>query len=119
MSRQTYPKILKTPEILQKDLTYPSPAMQKQGQNRLLILNINGCRDKSQELEYVINYIKPNIILLNETKITQKIKNSEILPSNFQASCFIKDRTNHGGGVLLAVIDGLACTQLDVKFENN
>ena len=37
-----------------------------------------------------------------ETKIVNSANTSEILPQNY-STCFRRDRTEHGGGVLIAV----------------
>lgn len=89
----------------------------KKGKNwRSLILNINGLRDKAPLLQNLVNYIKPDVIIGCETKITEKVNNAEILPPDYQSTVLRKDRTDSGGGVLLAFKEGYVVTP--VKDSN-
>jgi len=78
-----------------------------------LVVNANGLRNKLATLETACNYIKPDILVISETKIDSNILNQEILPAQFTGNCFRRDRTLHGGGVLLAVREGINCSHVD------
>ena len=62
---------------------------------RYLVINCNGIASKKAELEGVIDYTDPDVLIITETKIDDTVHTSEFLPSNFKA--FIKDRTLRGG----------------------
>ena len=59
---------------------------------RISIINCNGIRSRKAELEYLTEYIKPDILLITETKIDKSISSSEFLPANFSYN-IRKDRT--------------------------
>ena len=64
---------------------------------RSMVINCNGTASKKTELESVIDYTDPDVLIITETKIYDTVHTSELLPSNFKA--FRKDRTLRGGGV--------------------
>ena len=66
-----------------------------------LVINCNGIASKKAELESVIDYTDPDVLIITETKIYDTVHTSEFLPSNFKA--FRRDRTLRGGGVMIAV----------------
>lgn len=82
---------------------------------RSLVVNFNSIRDKQQLLEVSTNYLKPDVIIGCETKITKDIKNTEILPPEYQKNenVFRKDRNEFGGGVILAFREGLVASQIE------
>ena len=83
---------------------------------RISIINCNGIRSRKAELEYLTEYIKPDILLVTETKIDKSISSSEFLPTNFSNN-IRKDRTSDGGGVMIAVRNDLDI--VDVELGEN
>ena len=47
---------------------------------RTLVININSAPGKRAELENLINYTDPDLIIMTETKIDEQVKASEFLP---------------------------------------
>ena len=47
---------------------------------RTLVININSAPGKRAELENLINYTDPDLIIMTETKIDEQVKASEFYP---------------------------------------
>ena len=98
-----------------------SPEFPAKGNNwHSRIVNANGIRNKASELEVVVEYIKPDVIMGCESKLTDKVHNAEFLPPGYQKEVYCKDRTDHGGGVFLAFKDGYVTSQvanIETNFE--
>ena len=67
---------------------------------RTLVININSAPGKRAELENLINYTDPDLIIMTETKIDEQVKASEFLPKGYTGE-IRKDRCKGGGGVLI------------------
>ena len=80
---------------------------------RTLIANANGIRSKLATLEAACDYLKPDVIIISETKVIHSVSNQEIVPEQFASNCFRRDRSFHGGGVLIAVREGISCVPVD------
>ena len=74
------------------------------------MINCNGIASKKAELESVIDYTDPDVLIITETKIDDTVHTSELLPSNFKA--FRKDRTLRMGGVMIAVKEQFIANEL-------
>ena len=61
---------------------------------RFLVVNANSVKGKSAKLEHMLDYVKPDIVTISETKIDKTIYSSEFLPKNYVP--FRKDRNIHG-----------------------
>ena len=86
---------------------------------RSLIVNINGLRNKSSNLQNVVDYTRPDVIIACETKITDKVYNAEVIPIGYQKDVFRKNRSDRGGGVLLAFREGFVVSKVDTpKHES-
>ena len=68
---------------------------------RTLVININSAPGKRAELENLINYTDPDLIIMTETKINEQVKASEFLPKGYTGD-IRKDRCKGGGGVMIA-----------------
>ena len=68
---------------------------------RTLVININSAPGKRAELENLINYTDPDLIIMTETKLDEQVKASEFLPKGYTGD-FRKDRCKGGGGVMIA-----------------
>ena len=80
---------------------------------RTLIANANGIRSKLAPLEAACDYLKPDVIIISETKVMHSVSNQEIVPEQFASNCFRRDRSFHGGVVLIAVRGGISCVLVD------
>ena len=68
---------------------------------RTLVININSAPGKRAELENLINYTDPDLIIMTETKIDEQVKASESLPKGY-TGYIRKDRCKGSGGVIIA-----------------
>lgn len=97
-------------------------SQQKKWKNRplrILNQNINSVIGKRVELENVIDSLKPDIIILTETKINDNIQDPEFIDDNAY-KIFRKDRNREGGGVLIAIsrkYDSIRVSELETECE--
>ena len=68
---------------------------------RTLVININSAPGKRAELENLINYTDPDLIIMTETKIDEQVKASEFLHKGYTGD-IRKHRCKGGGGVMIA-----------------
>ena len=85
---------------------------------RTLVVNINGLGDKKAAVQSACDYLQPDVIIGCETKITNNIFTSEIPPPQYVANTYRKDRTSHGGGVLMAIRDGYVVNKVDIDADS-
>ena len=79
-----------------------------------LIANANGILcSKLATLEAACDYLKPDVIIISETKVIHSVSKQEIVPEQFASNCFRRDRSFHGGSVLIAVPEGISCVPVD------
>ena len=88
----------------------------KRSNLRSLVINCNGISNKRAELENLINYADPDIILLTETKIDNIFRPAEFLPPQYCGD-IRKDRVAGGGGVMIATKNGIVCEPLDINVN--
>lgn len=68
----------------------------------LCLLNINGIRNKVDELNLLLEGVNMDVICLTESKINQEVQNSSIAINGFH--CYRNDRPrNKGGGVCVYI----------------
>ena len=84
----------------------------KQHNFRSLVINANSIASKKAELESVLTYTDPDILIVTETKIDETVHTSEFLPANFKA--FRKDR-NRDGGVMIAVKENVTASEISIR----
>ena len=86
-----------------------------------MTINFQSCRNKTQELEHLINSVKPDVIIGTETWLNSTINSNEIIKSALGFNVYRKDRPNKSyGGVLIAVTNNLissVVTDLDTDCE--
>ena len=95
-----------------------SPLPNKASNMRYLSINCNGVSSKRAELENLVAYTSPDVLLLTETKIDSSVSTSEFLPVGYRG--FRKDRNRSGGGVMVAVKDCFTTSEVpmsDVEGE--
>lgn len=85
---------------------------------RILNINFRSADGKKSSMPLLLDTLKPDIIIGTETWLDSNIFDREILPDFYQL--YRKDRSRHGGGVLLAVRSNLksyAVPELDTDCE--
>ena len=82
-----------------------------------LTINFQSIKNKTADLEYLINKEEPDIIAGSETWLNPDIYNTEILSNNYEI--FRKDRSDSHGGVLLAIKSNLVVEEIKTKPNNN
>jgi exonuclease III len=84
----------------------------------LLIMsaNVNSLRSKINELRVISTANRPNIIALQETKLSDKITSTTLMLPGY--TLFRKDRNENGGGVALFVDDKLKPKEITVGIES-
>ena len=80
---------------------------------RFLSINCNSICSKKAELEKLVSYTSPDVLFLCETKIDDKISNSEFIPPGYKG--FRKDRNRDGGGVMVMVKDCYQATSVPME----
>ena len=82
------------------------------------MVNINGIRGKIACVENLIEYARPDAIMINETKLRKEVSTSEVIPNAWGYTVYRKDRPNSdGGGVMLLVKDSYISQQISYPGE--
>ena len=84
-----------------------------------LVLNANGLAgmEKRANFANLVEYAKPDAIIISETHLHSDVHNSESMPPGYSTP-LQKDRDKRGGGVLIAVKDCYTITALNLP-END
>ena len=104
---------LRTSESVSSCTSNPSQK-KKDGNLRILTFNANSAKGKPAEIGNICDYIRPDIMVITETKFDKSVSASEFLPPNF-SSVGRKDRTLHGGGVMIACRKDLVANEISLK----
>jgi hypothetical protein len=72
---------------------------------RIIVINANSIRNKQAELETLINNLKPDAIIMTETKLDNEHNTSEFLPKHLGYKVHRNDKRSGCGGVLIAVTE--------------
>ena len=82
-------------------------------QNNPLIgfLNINSLRNKIIDLRVIVERCLPDILVIEETKLSSDFKTENFLISNYQKP-LRKDRNENGGGLMQFVRKGMVCNRI-------
>ena len=70
---------------------------------RTIVVNANSIRSKQAELEMLIHDLKPDAIIMTETKLGSEHDTSEFLPKQLGYKVHRNDKKSGCGGVLIAV----------------
>ena len=70
---------------------------------KFISMNTNSITGKKLELLAFLDFHKPHVVAIQETKIDSSIARSELFPKTCPYSVYRKDRNIHGGGVMLLV----------------
>lgn len=85
---------------------------------RCIYANIRSVIPKRDDLCSLIASSEASIVLLTETWLHGDISDSEIFPDHPDFCIFRRDRTSRrGGGVLIAVKQGITCSRLQTNSE--
>ena len=76
-------------------------------------MNCNGARGRKAEFEHLVDYLDPDIMILSETKLDNRINYTEFLPANFKGD-IRKDRKLGGGGVMIAYRESLVVVEVEI-----
>ena len=79
-------------------------------------LNIRSIRNKIEFIENISDEF--DFLLLNETHLNEQIDNTEIYIEPYTNNIQRKDRSNHGGGLLIYSKEDICITRLS-QLENN
>ena len=83
-------------------------------------LNINSIRNKLNELKILSKDFMPTVLAISETKVDASFPNVQfLLDDYFNPGDFRKDRTNHGGGLMIYIRKGTPCKRLQQYEEPN
>jgi hypothetical protein len=84
---------------------------------KTLTINFQSIKNKSADLELLINKEEPDIIAGSETWLNPDIYNTEIFDNNYEV--FRKDRPDSHGGVLLAIKSNLIVEEIKPDTNKN
>ncbi|KAK6997778.1 protein SDE2 [Biomphalaria glabrata] len=84
---------------------------------KTLVINFQSIRNKTADLEILLECEKPDIIAETETWLHPEIYNAEIFNSNYEI--FRKDRADNHGGVLLAIKNTLIAEEITLPNSKN
>ena len=79
-------------------------------------LNINSLLSKIDELRDIINYIRPAILDITESKLDSSVMNAEVSIKGY--SIIRNDRNRSGGGVACYIKSDL-CVNMKIIFSNS
>ena len=83
----------------------------------LLLTNVQSLRPKIDELTVVVATIRPEIIILCETWLTNLVTDEEILIPSFQSYRCDRADGRKGGGVCIYVQNSVSCNQINTRHE--
>ena len=81
---------------------YSSLPHKKHDNLRVCVINCNSARNRRVQFEYLAEHVKPDIMLITETKLADDNKSSKFLPDAYLGT-IRKDRNDKGGGVMITV----------------
>ena len=93
-----------------------SPCIQPAPKNnlRVIVANCNSVASKSAELANVVDYTEPDILLLTETKLDNRVSSSEFLPQGY--TCASRhDRNRSGGGIMIMTRSSLQVENIAIE----
>ena len=87
------------------------------GENwRTLVININSIFGKAAAFQDMLQYVKPDAVIITETKLRPDISTAEVIPSDLGYTVYRRDRSDErfsgGGGVMLLIKSCYASTEV-------
>ncbi|XP_038127138.1 uncharacterized protein LOC119773968 [Cyprinodon tularosa] len=80
-----------------------TPSQSTDEELSVALLNINGLRNKTEDIRHIISRDKVHVLALSETKLDASVADSKVYIPGFRM--WRKDRDSYGGGVALYVQD--------------
>ena len=80
---------------------------------RIVVANVNSIKGKKAEIAHLCASVKPDLILVSESKLDSDIKHTEFLPAQYTGH-IRKDHTRHSGGVMIVHKKDLVIDELEV-----
>ena len=77
-------------------------------------MNANSVKGKRAEIAELCNTTQADVLVVTETKLDRAMNSSEFFPRNYQVSAR-RDRSAHGGGVLVATKAGIVVDEVSLK----
>ena len=84
--------------MLRPSSSYAQDQPKKGDHWRTIVLNINSIFGKAAAFHDMLSYIKPDAVIITDTKLNKDINTTEVLPSDMGYTVYRKDRLNEGGG---------------------
>ena len=78
-----------------------------------MVANVNSIKGKKAEIAHLCASVKPDLILVSESKLDSDIKHTEFLPAQYTGH-IRKDHTRHSGGVMIVHKKDLVIDELEV-----
>ena len=72
---------------------------------------------KTAELHHLLDYVKDDAVLINESKLDSEIATSEVIPDNLGYTVYRKDRNRQGGGVMILIKNCYSSQMVDIKSD--
>ena len=93
-----------------------SPCIHQAPKNNLhvIVANCNSVASKSAELANLVDYTEPDILLLTETKLDNRVSSSEFLPQGYTCASRL-DRNRSGGWVMIMTRSSLQAESIMIK----
>ena len=79
-------------------------------------LNVNGLLSKNDKIKDIINYIKPAILGIKESKLDSFVTNAEL---NINSYRLIRINRNRNDGVVACYIRNDLCFDINIFFSSN
>ena len=86
-------------------------------QHKTLIINFQSIKNKTADLEVILNNENPDIISGSETWLNPNIYSSEIFNTNYEI--FRQDRSDKHGGVLLDIKSSIIAEEIKIEPKTN
>ena len=97
--------------------TCPNPSASKLSNLRVAVGNSNSARRKKAEITNFLDYTKPDVFLITETKLDGNVFSPEFLPDSYKGE-IRKDRNLEGGGVMIAYKKELDLVKFEIHNNN-
>ena len=81
--------------------------------NRIGSLNINNLKNKIIDFRVVIERCLPDVLVIEETKLTSDFQTESFLVNNYQKP-LRRDRNEFGGGIMLFARKGVVCNRVQI-----
>ena len=99
--------------------SYSIGPAKKRNEITIVVANCDGVTGKKASIENMLTSLQPDVFLAVESKLDQSVFDAEFLPQTYRDSPPVrKDRKRGGGGVFIAVREGILAEHLS-EFDSN